>query len=208
LAAAKSAFKNIEYHTSEYIVGSVAIPSYGESDDAHVYLNSSGEIISYYFKDSQVSKIIDWKNYHTTKIMSGSKLHTAIIQICNAMAVATPDISIYDFRYPNAKSIKIIVDESAGGTDTFRFSIPSTYVLYKGNWSVAMIETSCCTVVGSATLDGVTIDSGAAGGSWRIINGSLSETQLTPDEYHTVSLYSDGDGTVYFALVLLYSEPQ
>lgn len=60
LDLAENAFKNIEKKTSEYIIGSVALPDYGETDDVHVYVDISGWIIAYYRNTEKASKIIDW----------------------------------------------------------------------------------------------------------------------------------------------------
>lgn len=205
LALAGAAYKNIEYKTSEYIIGSISITGYPETDDVHVYLNVSGDIIAYYLNNEKVSKIIDWHNYRTTGQINGSKLITALLAVSTAMGESFSDIKYYDFRYPQANIIKIITDEAKNYTDTFRFLIPSSYTIYNRSWSHHQFESDCCGTAGNIKLDGVTLSTLSAGG-WRTAEGELTEAQLAPDIYHTVSMMGDIDGWSYAAIVLLYSE--
>ena len=208
IAAAATAFKNIEYQTSEYIIGSVAIPDYNEIDDVHVYLHTSGEIIAYYLRDIHLCHMIDWKAYHNTKQITGSKLHTALEIIADAMSASLSEIKLYDFRYPDAPNIKIIVDEARKSTDTFRYQIPGTYTVHEAFWSHFLVDCgSYCSASSTLKIDDIDVDI-TSGAVWRYNHGTLSSEYLTPDVYHTASLTNSGDANSYFAIVLLYSEPQ
>jgi len=213
LAQAATAYKNIEYQTSDYIVGSVAIANYPESDDAHVYLHLSGDMIAYYLNQERVAKIIDWKSYYSTGVFTGSKLETALKVIANAMAQNPTNIKYYDFRFPQAKNIRIVLEEARGVTETFRILIPSSYLVYNGSFSHAMVGTTNSYGVGgnlkldnSTTLSTLSLGTGSSG-VWKIAEGELSPSQLSPDLYHTFSIEQDGDGWGYVVIVLLYTEP-
>ena len=58
-----------------------------------------------------------------------NKLKDALKKVCDALWVSLPTLNYYDFRYPNANKVMIIVDEinfynSYGGFDSFKFMIP------------------------------------------------------------------------------------
>lgn len=89
LSQAKSAFKNVEKETDEYIVGSVGLENYPESSDPHVYVDKSGWIASYYLKNEPVSKIVDWEQYSPESINT-TKLEKGLVAITNALGVAVP----------------------------------------------------------------------------------------------------------------------
>jgi hypothetical protein len=206
IAAAAGAYKNIEYQTAEYIIGSVAIEGYPETDDVHVYLNISGDIIAYYLNNEIVSKIIDWIDYRKSGQIRGSKLATALSNVATAMGQILTDIKYFDFRYPQANKIKIITDFVGNATDSFRFLIPGSYIIYNRSWSHHQHQFDCCGTSGNIQLDGVTLSSLSFSGGWRTAEGEVTLAQLTPDIYHTVSLQGDVDGRAYAAIVILYSE--
>lgn len=213
LNLAETAFKNVERKTTGYIIGSIALDDYWESDDVHVYVDISGEMIAYYLRNEPASKIIDWIHDASGQI-SGSKLEDALSKVCNALSVSLPEVIYFDFRFPSGNQIKVLVDEKYGsGGETFRFMIPSDHIVYSASWSHATNNTGSVRLDGTRfLLDGVQINSvpyGIAVG-WRIYNGELTSAQIEPDVYHEVYIYnSDSDlkpSTI--GIVLIYSEAQ
>ena len=79
-------FRTIENETTDFIVGSVAVPRYPERENAHVYVNKDGWIAAYYLTDEPVAKIIDWKGYDGT-IMSTTKLELALQKVADAIVI-------------------------------------------------------------------------------------------------------------------------
>ena len=204
LDLAATAFKNIEQKTAGYIIGSVTLIDYSETHDVHVYLDGSGDMIAYYFKQEQASKIIDWK-HDPTGSLSGSKLEDALAKVCDAMSVVLGEVKYYDFRYPEATNIKIITDEALKTTDTFRFMIPGNHVIYNSSWSHAAIYNSCCSAVTSQfKFDSVLLNQLSTKG-WAIAEGEISVDQIVPDIYHDISIYASPYGDGYVAIVLQYS---
>lgn len=210
LAAAATAYKNIEYQTGEYIVGSVALPNYKEIDDVHVYLHISGEIIAYYLRDTNVGHMIDWIAYHNTKKMMGSKLQTALEIVSSAMLASLTEVKYFDFRYPDAPRIKIIIDNVYSGTDTFRFKVPESYTIHSVSWSHAVIDPGTSGTANSTfKLDDVGINSmsSISHDVWGICHGDFSSVQVAPDVYHEVSISADYNDYAYVAIIILYTEP-
>jgi len=214
LDGAATAYKTIERRTNDYIIGSVAIDDYPESDDVHVYLDVSGDIIAYYRNTEDLCKMLDWRHYTAGQPM-GSKLEWALNKVCQAMSVSLPEVKTYDFRYPEAQQIKIIVDERlrASGTEEFTIKIPSSYSVHKIEWCQYIVDRTSYTSTNTKLyvdedLPENQLYSGGTGG-WLIVSGEVPSSLIsTDDSYHTVYFTGDGDGDVYTAIVIVYTEGQ
>jgi len=209
LIEAERAFKNVEKKTNDYIVGSIGLRGYGESHDVHVYADRTGWIVAYYLAKEPASLIIDWLDY-SGGIITSTKLEDALVKVTNALNVELPYVTYYDFRYPAATKIMIVTDEEfSKGTETFRLRIPSSYTVYSRSWSHALHSTYDFSFEGNIKIDGTTLHSGsAANHRWRIWEGTITPTQLSPNSYHTISVYNghSGRGDSYVGIVLIYSE--
>jgi hypothetical protein len=125
LTKASEAFRGLEYQNTDYIIGSVSIPGYTESEDAHVYVHKTGWIVSYYTKTELVAKIIK-------DLMSpnDNKIEDAIAVVSSELSLAEPTLSYYDFRYPTANVLMVVGDQLPGSylglfNNTFRVLVPS-----------------------------------------------------------------------------------
>jgi len=193
LSQAKSAFKNIEKETDEYIVGSVGLENYKESHDPHVYVGKAGWIASYYLKNEYVSKIIDWKQYSSEGINT-TKLERGIVAITDGLGTAIPYTKYFDFRYTNAEKIMIITDEGPNdGGEAFRLKIPEDFTVYSRSWSFNEEARW-----GHMKIDGTELDIPDYDPS----EGPLSPSQLSAGIFHKIQL-SDND---LGGIVLVYSE--
>lgn len=216
LFKAQEAFKNVEKKTEEYIVGSFSLSDYGESDDVHIYADVSGWIAAYYLSGAASelpSKILDWKDYGGS--ITSTKLEDALVSFTSHLNKGMPYTEYYDFRYPEAEKIMIITDGEGGSNNTeyFKILIPESYTIYSRTWSFYFH------VMGSAIGDYVNegnlkVDDTkiiGVGQDWDgIWEGKLTPTQLSPDQYHTISIYNFddnyGNSTSYAAIVLIYKE--
>ncbi|MEA3417340.1 MAG: hypothetical protein U9R02_14570, partial [Thermodesulfobacteriota bacterium] len=132
LERAKSAYRTIEYETDEYIIGSVPLPDYAETEDVHAYVHKDGWVVTYYLKGEPVAKIVDWEDYSTDERITGTKLEDGVGVVCNAAGVPIRDLKYYDFRYANADKMMIVADAQwTEGTDTFKLKLPSDFVFYE-----------------------------------------------------------------------------
>ncbi len=208
LDLAATAYKNIEQKTATYIIGSVELVDYDETYDVHVYIDTTGGMIAYYRNTEPATKIIDWRHYSGGHLsLSGSNLEDALSTICYAMSVSIGAVNYYDYRVPNAKLIKIISDEGSSSPETFRINIPGDYTIHKALWSLYGNDTGSYGVNSNLKIDGVQLGSLIFDGGWRIANGEINSSLLTPDMYHEISVYKDRH-TTYAAIVLFYSEPE
>lgn len=208
---AESAFKTVEKKTAEYIIGSIALDDYDESDDVHVYVDISGWTVAYYLQEEKASKIIDWKHYLGGEITT-TKLETALGEVCDAMYTYLTYVSYYDFRCPNATKIMIVIDEEIvdNSTECFRIKVPMAYSVYDRTWSHAIRDVDTNSTTSNITIDGVQLNSGNSGGGWQIWEGDITPAQLYLDVFHEICLYVNGYGSndpCYVAIMLIYSEP-
>jgi len=208
LEKAKTAFRTIEYETNEYIIGSVPLPDYPETEDVHAYVHKDGWIVVYYLKEEPASKILDWEDYDTDEKITGTKLEDGINAICAAAQVPSKDIKYYDFRYPNANRLMIVADAQwSEGTDTFNIKIPSDFKVYERSYSHYAYDT----VGSNMKIDGDVISTIGKCNDYSVTNyGELTWDQLSPDVFHTVSLWHDEGGVyvgeAFCAIVLIYQE--
>ena len=209
LDLAATAYKNIEQKTATYIIGSVELVDYDETYDVHVYVDTTGGMIAYYRNTEPATKIIDWRHYSGGHLsLSGSNLEDALSTICYAMSVSIGDVNYYDYRVPNAKLIKIISDEGSNPSETFRINIPGDYTIHKAMCSLYHNDMSSGYVESNLKIDAVELVSiGNFNGGFRIVNGEINSSLLTPDMYHEISVYQSGS-TAYAAIVLFYTEPE
>lgn len=96
----------------------------------------------------------------------------------------------YDFRYPSATDLMLIV-EYAWGTDSFQVNIPGSYAYSERCYSIYSAWLK---------IDGVTIDNA---GDYS--HGTLSATQLLPDTFHTIQIGDYREG--YGGLAFVYRRP-
>jgi len=210
LKLADDAFRTIEYETDEYIIGSVPLPDYAETEDVHAYIHKDGWIVTYYLNEEPVAKILDWADYNTDEKINSTKLEDGISVVCDALNISVKNVKYYDFRYPNADKLMIIGDALwAAGTDTFNITLPGDFVFYELSYP----HSNRAKGPSNMYIDEEAI-SGVSEGKTNY--GQLSPSQLSPDVPHTIKLWArERSGSVYTspqgypafdAIVLVYRE--
>lgn len=199
-------FRTIELETSEYIIGSIPLSGYLESDDVHTYIHESGWVVAYYLQTEPTSKIFDWQTYGNGW---QTRLEIVIENVALALQMPTPEIGYYHFGYPEATHLMLVADTSTGGNDTFEVNLPNDFTYYEGSWSLGGYPYYYDTV--SLKWDGTQLGSSyhthCCLHKWvQTIQGFLSNSQLAPDVFHTVIVRMDGSGTAYGGLALVYQE--
>ena len=135
LTRAKSVYRTIEKETTDYIIGSVALPNLPQSDDVHCFVHKNGWIVVYYLKSEPTSKIIDW-HYYTGAKLSKDKLQAGLEKVCKALGITANNLNYYHFQHPQANKILIIIDSQKGtGENTFTYTIPPECNIFEGSWS-------------------------------------------------------------------------
>ena len=208
LEKAKGVYRTIEVEKENYTIGSVSLPGYAESEDVHVYVHKDGWIVAYYLKDEPIAKIVNYKNYLENGDIT-LKLDTALGRMCDGVGLPMIHVNYYDFRYPNANRIMIIVDgQWVEGTNTFDINIPSDVRVYDRSYYHWSWDSSGS----SFKLDGTEISSlGSCDDCWQVGYGKLTPTQLMPNEFHSVNLWHSEaglwkEGHACVAIALAYRE--
>lgn len=187
LTNAKSAFQTIEVETSDYLIGSVAIPSYTEIYDVHVFIHKAGWILAYYLRQDPVSKMMDPK----TSNLIVTKFSTALNNVSGNAGVVLGTINYYDFRYPNATNILILGENPSNGSD-FRITLPSSYQYIERSF---VIDNNSGVNPGSSIkVDNTTVS--PLHNEWTSKYGLIGVDLLSSDTAHTILFGSFNYGIV------------
>ena len=142
LAKAKTVFRTLERETSEYVIGSVPIPDYPETEDVHAYVHKDGWIVSYYLSSEPAAKIVDWSNYGEDEKMEGTKLDVGMLIVGGTAGVPVRDAQYYDFRNPDSNRLMIITEavwsaelDSGVNEEMFKINLPGDFVFYERSYS-------------------------------------------------------------------------
>ena len=196
-------FRTIEMRTDEYIVGSVPVTNYGETEDVHMYVHTDGWILAYYLAADPVGKIFDWRAYHDGgRRTISTKLENTIARIATEAGVSFSSVTYYDFRYPNATHMMLIVEWTHKGQDSCEINLPGSFAYYERSWSLGSDNG------GGYRLNGERI--GGNGWGWQTSQGTINETKLPPDQFHTILASGgvSGNEYIYAGLALVYRMPQ
>jgi hypothetical protein len=208
LSAIRDVFRTIEYETSGYIIGSVEVPDYPESQDVHVYVHTDGWVVAYYLAGDPVAKIVDARHYDGVEITT-TKLENAMNEILTPLGAVPFEPSYYDFRYPNATDLFLIADVMYDqGVDSFDVQIPSEYTYYERSWWSAVYDEGSYDSNARFYISGNLISELVAYYGWSDNWGTLTPTQLPPATYSTyqVDFYDDRGGHALGGIALIYSE--
>ena len=130
----KSAFASIERETSDYIIGTVEMWGHTEQKRPHVYVSNDGWIVAYYPNDRSSGWIMPWGDYAGGPLIS-TTLSQSVGIVANAVGGTTNGLKYYDFRYPEATKMMIIIESIYSGTNFFKVTIPTTFSTYAVDWS-------------------------------------------------------------------------
>jgi hypothetical protein len=214
LAVAKTVYRTIEKETSNYTVGSIALPGLSENEDVHCFVHKDGWIVTYYLKGEPISKIVDWNLWSEGKLTE-NKLQVGLEQMTNALGVVVTSVKYYHFQYPNANKCMLIIETLVTvGEDSFNITIPSELAVYERSWSHYAGDTTTAwggTKNSYFKIDGSIINSISGESNPVTKYGMLTVTQLLPDMVHIVSVYNDNTESskpLYGVCIgLAYQEP-
>lgn len=193
LSDVRGLYRTIETDTNDYIIGSIAVPGYGETHDVHAYIHVDGWVLVYYLNDEPVGKIFDTINYTGGAIQTKSEL--VLGEIANAIGIGGNFTPIYyDFRYPDATNLLIVADYTPSyATDEFTMKLPDTYTYTERSWAFSGLN--------SLQLNGITIASNTT--FW----GTFTSTELGTNQTHTIKLLSCSYcGAMKGAVLLVYED--
>lgn len=209
LSLAKLAFRTIEYNTSDYVIGSISIPTNPQGDlpvteDAHCFVHKEGWIVVYYRNSEPASKMVDW-GWWTGTTLTKNKLQSGLEKMGTATGVTVGGAKYYDFNYPDASKLMLVIRASVGaGSRSFNISLPSSFTFYEESWShfsgyAGTVEPSIL------KIDTTEINRITGGGSHYEYGQLVSPLSL--NVVHNVAVSGIWGGVTYGAgIVLVYKE--
>ena len=207
LTQVKDVFRTLEVQTSDYLIGSVPVSNYDETEDVHAYVHKDGWILVYYLANDPLSKIIDWRAYNTTAIPT--KLEQALGTLASRVGVGTTNIAFYDFRFPTATHL-MLAGKSNG---SFQVKLPDGFEYYQMGWSIAFDARNpydWSPSQATFAIDNVKLQTLDGTGKilWKNVYSTLSPGQLLPGVYHTITADNGGVATVtsFAGVAVIYKE--
>jgi len=196
ISSVRSVFRTIEIETADYILGSVDLANYPEDHAPHVYVHKDGWFLAYYLNTDPVAKIVDWNAYTASGDTTlSTKLENVLSIVAGAAGVGVSNITHYDFRYPNANTMMLIVERHQGtGNNYFTINIPSSFGVSERSWSLK------CNYGCGFNLNGTALQ-GSAIGPYPNYYGFISGAQMPPNATHTIEIYDASDDVGGIALV-------
>jgi hypothetical protein len=210
LAVAKTVYRTIEKETSNYTVGSIALPGLPESEDVHCFVHKDGWIVAYYLKAEPVGKIVDWA-YWSGGTLTKNKLQVGLEQMGNALGASVTGVKYYHFQNLYANKCMLIIETLVGyGEDSFKITIPLEFTVYERSWSHYSQRAYPVDNPDERSrfkIDGNTINI-ISESSPQTKYGQLTVAQLSPDIVHTVSVSGYYSANLYgVGIALVYQEP-
>lgn len=204
LSSVRSLYRTIETENAQYIIGSIPVPNYPETEDVHVYIHTDGWVLAYYLKADPTGKAFDWRRY-TGGTTIPTKLEIVLSTVAGQIGQPSPSLSFYHFQYPNATNLMLIAKESYV-TDSFEVNLTSDYAYYERSWSFGGNHYNCCWTA-KYILNNVEIRSQDwSNGGWHTSEGILTFAQLPLDTFNVIQIYASGN-RYYGGLALVYRVP-
>lgn len=226
---AEEALSVVEARTDDYVIGSVSLENYHKEYDVHVYVDTAGWVVAYYSRNAHASKIIDFVGFSKTNQLTTSTLEMALDIVCQAMFVTPSNVKYYDFRYPEATRIIVAVDKEDRhkATSSFNINVPKSLKVYERSWSHRVQifryeEEYPEYLTGNVKIDDIVLHEFGSlpilsekDPPWHSWEGTMTEHQLYPDRYCTMSVYNYNycahsnrcaSSTGYVGICIIYSE--
>lgn len=135
-----AAYEDVLDTSATHIIGTVRIANIIGDSVPLVYVGADGWVVAYYPKAEPASKIMQWNGY-SKPYVNTTTLADAISKMATALGVSFEgikgDIKYYDFRYPEANLMTMIVETCQLEVDSnsFNLTIPETMTLYNASYS-------------------------------------------------------------------------
>ncbi len=207
LEQASDAFTTLDTINETYVIGTVSIANFGYTSTPSVYVSRNGWIVAYFPNSYPASHIVQWNGIGDSTI-SRTTLEDAINTVATAIGttVTKSNIKYYDFRYPAATEMMMVVKKTPHGSSVFYQTIPDNFTFYGGSFS----HYSHYSDVSYVYVDGVIVDT-LGQSNWilynlkdepSIIKGVPQTITITHNAYGSSTGYTAG-----VAVVLIYSPP-
>jgi hypothetical protein len=213
LPDAANAYYHIYDLNNSYIFGNVRVTGLGRTDDIKTYTGADGWVVAYVPRTVSRAQMIQWsgKSIGSNNVeLFPTTLEDAIKQIAEATGAnyseISPNIKYYDFEYPEAENITVILD---GGykDESFSLLLPHEITVYDVSASIGKTGSAAHTIY---IWDGShRINLGHVGTYSNY--GDMPANLWTSDVTHWIRTYMDRSYSsayrVNSATILVYSTP-
>lgn len=135
-------YEDVVDTSQTHIIGTVRITNLHVDSVPLVYVGADGWVVAYYPKAEPASKIMQWINY-SAPYVNTTTLADAISKMATALGVnyesIEGNIKYYDFRYPEATLMTMILETKGVygyySGNSFTLTIPQTMTLYNASYS-------------------------------------------------------------------------
>jgi len=203
-------FRTIEDETETYIIGSVPVSGYAESDDVHAYVDVDGWILAYYLESEgrSTGDVMNWIAYDDSGATElPTKMESTVEALANAAGVPYTGSTHYHFQMPNATNIAVLIEHTSSSGD-FDFSIPGEWEYLERSYSLAWFPNpDPADTELTFTLNGEELYYHMDGNGWHDYAATINATKMPPDTTHTAAVSGVSTDTVFASIVLLYRVP-
>lgn len=197
-------FKVIEAQTADYVIGSVGVTNYPDTEDVHVFVHRDGWFLAYYLAGDPVGKIFNWRQYHDTgRTKITTKLEDTLALVTSTAGVSfLPGATHYHFQYPSATHLMLITEWAQRGEDSFDVRLPGEFIYWERSWSVGAEFRDGIYYLNNSEISRANIN------GWQVKHGKFTPAQMLTDQYHTIAILSNYNNPyAYAGLALLYTVP-
>lgn len=211
LSTVRPLFRTIEDETATYIIGSVPVSGYGESEDVHAYVDVDGWFLAYYLESEgrSTGDVMDWIAYDDSGMTElTTKMENVVEALASAAGVTYTDSTHYHFQMPNATNMAVLIEHTTSSGE-FDFSIPGEWEYLERSYSLAWYPNPDPALTElTFTLNGEEIYTHHEDGDgWHDYAATINATKMPPDTTHTAAVSGVSTDTIYASIVLLYRVP-
>lgn len=125
-------FHRIEDVSGTHILGTVEVKNFVGTLYPRVYVDTQGWIIAFFKVSDPTAWIVDWQGDHNNPTPTiRTTLEVALQAVATAAGVSLPKISFYDFRYPDANHLLIMLAVLPEPTTKVMYvKLPKGYTVY------------------------------------------------------------------------------
>jgi hypothetical protein len=212
LPDAANAYYHVYDLNNSYILGNVRVTGHARTDDIKTYAGADGWVVAYVPKTVSRAQMIQWKgkSIGTNNVeLFPTTLEDAIEQIAVASGAnfseISPNIKYYDFEYPEAENITVILD-GGHADESFSLLLPDEITVYDVSASIGKAGWHATTRY--YWDNSIRIDLGHASSKSSYTN--IPASLYTSGKTHWIRTYMSGSGGYYSvnsATILVYSTP-
>jgi len=217
IAFLESYFSGAVQQTDQFISGIVLVgsqqklPQLDEAAVVHAVVCADGWVFAYLSREQPASALIDWTLYEDEGL-STTPLEAVIRLLTEEMGftLRAGDISYFDFRYPEATNLKLVVDsvETNRWQESFQISVPKRLTIYEFSWAHAILDDKGSVYLASSNCQRNGTDFSwlqpLEQGLWRFALGTFNEPEVIVGVTENFFVKIEYESNGYCGIALVY----